>query len=263
MVFHILATPPKNEPHTLDIIAVHGLNGHYRDTWADKPGSSDATIWLADLLPKKLPGCRVMSYEYNASIKSMAVGEIDDVARTMFGKLKDIRETSNIPIVFIAHSLGGIVIKQALALAEQSQYDFPGMTTHTKGIVFFGTPHRGANAADWALMATKIGRSVLPRSHFRYLEILKRNSEELYDVSEDFRHLASRYAIVSFYEEHAYNRLWGKVIVDRDSALMGLQHEDYMMLSGNHSSMCRFSKGDDERFDAVWRRIRRAANGPV
>lgn len=51
--------------------------------------------------------------------------------------------------------------------------------------------------------------------------------------------------------------------MDRDSALMGLQHEDYMMLSGNHSSMCRFSKGDDERFDAVWRRIRRAANGPV
>lgn len=43
-----------------------------------------------------------MSYEYNASIKSMAVGEIDDVARTMFGKLKDIRETS---VSVTSHSL--------------------------------------------------------------------------------------------------------------------------------------------------------------
>ncbi|KAI1173091.1 Alpha/Beta hydrolase protein [Nemania sp. FL0916] len=261
MVWHVLSTPKNGETPLLDIVAVHGLNGHYRDTWTDQ---STGKLWLADFLPNRLPRCRVMSYEYNASVESMAAGTIRDVARTMFMELRNKREEpehegyKDIPIIFIAHSLGGIVIKQALVLAEQSPRDFPGMTEHTRGIVFFGTPHRGADAANWAAMAGRIGGAVLPRFSFRYLELLKRNSEGLYRVSEDFKHLASRYEIVSFYEEHAYNRLWGKVIVDKNSAVMSLQHEEDMMLSGTHTSMCRFSK-DDERFDAVWRSIRRAS----
>ncbi|KAI0523877.1 Alpha/Beta hydrolase protein [Xylaria bambusicola] len=244
-----------------NIVAVHGLNGHYRNTWTDKPGSSAAKIWLSDLLPLKLPGCRVMSYEYDASVESMAVGTVRDIARRMTQEFKDKRE-SDVPIVFIAHSLGGIVIKQALVLAEQSPTDFPAMTEQTKGIVFFGTPHRGADAATWGALVTRIVGNAFPLAHFRFMNFLKKNSEGLYKVSEDFRHLASNYAIVSFYEEHAYNRIWGKVIVDKDSATMSLQHEDYMMLSGTHTSMCRFSE-DDDRFGAVWRRIQRAVDGPV
>ncbi|KAI1201427.1 Alpha/Beta hydrolase protein [Nemania serpens] len=262
MVFklHVLSAPRDNQAHSLDIIAVHGLNGHYRNTWTYKPGSPAETMWLADLLPDQLPGSRVMSFEYDASVESMAVGTIRDIARTMFELLKDKRENLDIPIVFIGHSLGGIVIKQALVLAEQSERDFPGMTKHTKGIVFFGTPHRGADAAQWALLVTKIAGAVVPGKRSRHLKLLTRNSEGLYAISEDFQHLASRYAIVSFYEEHAYNRLWGKVIVDKDSAVMSLQHEDFMMLSGTHTSMCRFSR-DDDQFDAVRRRIERASKG--
>ncbi|KAI1168207.1 Alpha/Beta hydrolase protein [Nemania serpens] len=267
MVFklHVLSAPRDDETPKLDIIAVHGLNGHYRNTWTYKPESPAETIWLADILPDKLPGCRVMSYEYDASVESMSVGTIRDIARNMFEQLKDKREDpaySDIPIVFIGHSLGGIVIKQALVLAEQSEHDFPGMIEHTKGIVFFGTPHRGADAAQWGLLAAKIAGAVVPRLRSGHLKLLTRNSEGLYNISEDFRHLASRYAIISFYEEHAYNRLWGKVIVDRDSAIMALQHEDFMMLSGTHTSMCRFSREDDQ-FDAVWRRIRRASKGVI
>lgn len=41
---------------------------------------------------------------------------------------------------------------------------------------------------------------------------------------------------------------------------MELAHEEYMMLGGNHSTMCKFDL-DDSRFDAIWRRIKRAAKG--
>ncbi|KAI1113824.1 Alpha/Beta hydrolase protein [Nemania sp. NC0429] len=265
MVFklHVLSNPPKNEIHNLDIIAVHGLNGHYLNTWTYKPGSQAETMWLKDLLPEKLPGCRVLSFEYDASIESMSTATVRDIARELFQLLKAQREGNaykNIPIVFIGHSLGGIVIKQSLALARQSQFDYPAMTENTKGIVFFGTPHGGADAAHFALTAVKIAGAVLPLSARRHLELLKRNSEGLFKISDAFRHLASRYVIVSFYEEHAYNRLWGKVIVDKYSAIMGLKHEDFMMLSGTHTSMCRFSREDDQ-FDLVWRRIQRASEG--
>ncbi|KAI0423014.1 Alpha/Beta hydrolase protein [Xylaria grammica] len=254
---HLLTEEPQRP--TMDIVAVHGLNGHYMDTFTDKSWFAPATMWLKDLLPEKIPGCRVMSFEYDASVNSMSVANVRDSARSLLEHLRDKREDTiyaDVPIVIVAHSLGGIVIKQALVLAG---YDYPNMANCTKGIVFFGTPHRGADAAQWALMAEKIGHAVFRTGQSAFLRTLERNSEDLYKISEDFRPISTNYAIVSFYEEYAYNIL-GKVIVDKDSAIMGLPHEQKMMLSGTHTSMCRFSKSD-KQFDAVWKRIKRAATG--
>ncbi|KAF2968642.1 hypothetical protein GQX73_g4898 [Xylaria multiplex] len=254
---HLLTEEPQSP--TMDIVAIHGLNGHYSETFTDKSWYGHGTLWLKDLLPKKIPGCRVMSFEYDASINSMSVANVRDAARSLLELLRDKREDtiySDVPIVIVAHSLGGIVIKQALVLAED---DYPNMANCTKGIVFFGTPHRGADAAQWALMAEKIGHAVLRTSRSAFVKILEKNSEGLYKISEDFRPMAANYAIVSFYEEYAFNIL-GKVIVDKDSAIMGLPHEQKMMLSGTHTSMVRFSSSD-KQFDAVWKRIKRAAAG--
>jgi hypothetical protein len=49
-------------------------------------------MWLRDLLPEKLPGCRVMSFQYDASVTSMAVGTIRDVANNLVELLMDERE---------------------------------------------------------------------------------------------------------------------------------------------------------------------------
>ncbi|KAI1747836.1 Alpha/Beta hydrolase protein [Xylaria castorea] len=254
---HLLTEEPKCP--TMDIVAIHGLNGHYMNTFTDKSWLAPATMWLKDLLPKKIPGCRTMSFEYDASFNSMSIASVRDTARSLLELLRDKREDTiyaDVPIVIVAHSLGGLISKQALAFAQD---DYPSMASCTKGIVFFGTPHRGADAAHWAVMAEKIGHAVLRTSQSEFLKVLARNSEDLYEITEDFRPIAANYAIVSFYEEYAYNVL-GKVIVDKDSAIMGLPHEQKMMLSGTHTSMCRFSKSD-KQFDAVWRRIKRAADG--
>ncbi|KAI1172686.1 Alpha/Beta hydrolase protein [Nemania sp. FL0916] len=260
MSLEVLVEGPQTPSY--DIVAVHGLNGHYLDTWRDKPGSPTATLWLRDLLPEKLPGCRVMTFEYDASIHSMSTGSVRSNAKALCERLYDKREDVNFketPIVFVGHSLGGIVIKQALSLAEDDP-ELKSIATDTKGIVFFGTPHRGSDAAQWGLLAKNIAGAVVPGLRSGLLKALQRNSDDLYKISEDFHRLSRKYAIVSFYEEYAY-RIWGKVIVDKSSAIMGLPHEQNMMLSGTHTSMCRFSKGD-KQFDAVWRRIKRAGAGP-
>lgn len=56
-----------------------------------------------------------MSFDYNADIYgNMSVSEIRDHARSLLGRLKYREAPANRPIVFAAHSLGGIVLKQVI-----------------------------------------------------------------------------------------------------------------------------------------------------
>jgi hypothetical protein len=57
-------------------------------------------------------------------------------------------DTNNRRIIFIVHSHGGLVVKEALAI--DSQEDDSSVSSHTDGIIFFGTPHRGSAFAGLA-----------------------------------------------------------------------------------------------------------------
>ena len=54
------------------------------------------------------------------------------------------------PIIFVGHSLGGLVIKQALITAREHEHtlseddEYAKILRNTVGIVFLGTPHRGS-----------------------------------------------------------------------------------------------------------------------
>ncbi len=63
------------------------------NTWTYKPKLGSATMWLKDLLPEKLPGSRVMTYEYDASfIASTSVAKVRDTARSLLEWLQDERQ---------------------------------------------------------------------------------------------------------------------------------------------------------------------------
>ena len=77
----------------LDIVAIHGLGGHPRETWVDKESQ---VAWLEDLLPRDLPNARIFTYGYNAKVKwSESVGDIDDWARTLLQCLSLERNESH------------------------------------------------------------------------------------------------------------------------------------------------------------------------
>ncbi|KAI1175691.1 Alpha/Beta hydrolase protein [Nemania sp. FL0916] len=316
---HVLYAP--DGIPTLDLVAIHGLNGHYERTWTDNPdtksrtpwlkdllsknlsrrhkdsgserGSERPTLWLKDLLPEKLPRCRVMSFEYDSAVFGGGTGSIRSAATSLLQALRDSRDSQDhqdpkttdtdetpkrpetnmttktdktdemtpyaeIPIVFVGHSLGGLVIKQCLSLASQ---DYQKMAECTKGILFLGTPHRGADAAERAIILRSIAGAVMRKPPSFFLEALRTNSDELYRISEDFLPFARNYAIFSFYEEYPHSRVYNEVVVNQYSAIIGLAHEQTMMLGGNHSSICRFSRGD-KNFDTVCKRIVRASRGP-
>ncbi|VUC20827.1 unnamed protein product [Clonostachys rosea] len=111
----ILACPESyQEGNIVDIISVHGLEGHATNTWTCS--SPNARVWLRDFLPRDIPNARVMSFGYESHVRSKSVAEIEDTARQLLNGLKSKRETENAcsrPLIFIAHSLGGLVVKKA------------------------------------------------------------------------------------------------------------------------------------------------------
>lgn len=101
---------------TDSIVAVHGLGGHWRTTWTGASGK----LWLKDFLPSQLNEAgiksRIVSYGYDSNtVFTKAVTDIDDAAAMLLDRLDGERQSDSEktrPLVFIAHSLGGIVTKK-------------------------------------------------------------------------------------------------------------------------------------------------------
>jgi len=93
------------------------LNGHYEATWTDRTTSAN---WLKDpeFLPKDIPNARIQSFGYNSvSYFSTSNANVRDFASELLASIKSSRRDpveKKRPIVFICHSLGGIVFKQVI-----------------------------------------------------------------------------------------------------------------------------------------------------
>jgi len=74
-------------------------------------------MWLRDALPISLKHTRSILYGYDTALTmSESFQTVDDIALSFIGRLKSIGRSlpSTKPVVFIAHSLGGIILKRAL-----------------------------------------------------------------------------------------------------------------------------------------------------
>jgi hypothetical protein len=72
-------------------------------------------MWLRDFLPSQLPKTRIMTYGYNSNVfDSASTTTIPEFAQGLLGALTNARsgpKERKRPIVFVCHSLGGIVVK--------------------------------------------------------------------------------------------------------------------------------------------------------
>ncbi|KAF4631578.1 hypothetical protein G7Y89_g6554 [Cudoniella acicularis] len=201
----VLEDKPSDQSKVVDVVAVHGLNGHYLNTWKTTNAAGEDIVWIRDFLPKQLPNARIMSYGYNSAVQfSKSVVGIGTFAEQLLEDLRSWRltpEEKERPVIFICHSLGGIVVKQALVRAHERER-FSTLLSNIRGIAFFGTPHRGADLASWAAMfgnilnAAGFGTS----TSTKFLKELRSRSELLSDISESFVERGKDLDIFSFYE---------------------------------------------------------------
>ena len=66
--------------------------------------------------------------------------------------------------------------------------------------MFIGTPHRGSDKANYAHVLTDIATSVLNKPPSRLVNALKENSDQLLQLTADFKHQLPMYQVLSVYE---------------------------------------------------------------
>jgi hypothetical protein len=111
-------------------------------------------FWPRDILREDFPKARIMTFGYNTNItqgyEAASQGNIFSYARDLlYGLEAKRRQAPNRDLIFMAHSLGGILVKEALRRSDvDPDPKIAKIFEATTGIFFFGTPHRGSS--DWA-----------------------------------------------------------------------------------------------------------------
>ncbi|OTB11225.1 hypothetical protein K445DRAFT_26789 [Daldinia sp. EC12] len=235
----------------IDIVAVHGLNP------LDKPSHAEATwtagdkLWLKDFLPEKLPTARVLLFGYNSNVAfQTATAGVREQAENLLNRLEGARTGDPTrPLIFICHSLGGIIVKRALFHSNNDR-TYKSIAESTFGIAFFGTPHRGGNNAGIGGVVANIARSLLGNPSNTFMSAVK-ESTFLDLIEDDFRQLLERFQILTFYETKPMGRLG--IVVDQNSAILGLPgtREKQIALDKDHRNICKFSSHDDPEYQQV------------
>ncbi|KAI0101765.1 ankyrin repeat-containing domain protein [Nemania sp. FL0031] len=137
------SVPPEDlVPVDFDVVLVHGFFGSRQSPW-ENPGAGSSK-WLHAWRNRD---CRVMNFQYDASnflsgIRSRRC--IRRLATKLLDDLKDARHESaqKRTILFVAHDLGGMIVKDALTVSGLNPALYAEIFDFTRIIVFYGCPHR-------------------------------------------------------------------------------------------------------------------------
>ncbi|KAL4937603.1 hypothetical protein BDV06DRAFT_226801 [Aspergillus oleicola] len=237
----------------IDIVAIHGLNPKNKENHAERTWeASNGKMWLRDFLPKQLPQARILLFGYNSnvSIQSSSAG-VREQAQYLLNRLWLERQgCESRPILFIAHSLGGIVVKEALVQAKLG-HTYQSIQTATYGIAFFGTPHRGSHLAKLGETLAKAVRAFLRTPNNTFINALKENDIYANELSANFQQLLEDYKYINFYETLPLRSLG--IIVEKSSSTLGLpdSRELAVALLGDHESICRYMSEEDDNYRHV------------
>ncbi|KAK4198553.1 hypothetical protein QBC40DRAFT_331209 [Triangularia verruculosa] len=256
---------PLNTPAddvSADIIAVTGLAGHAFGSWAH----NDQKMWLRDYLPKDIQNrARVMIYGYESQLDGPMAGRsiISDFGVSFTQGLMDLRDHPSCrdrPLILIGHSLGALIIKQAIADLD------PGIRSRlpVRTVMFFGAPHHGLEVAALETLVKGCPTQTL-------VSELKRDSPSLTDLYRRFRPCAKSLSIHSYYESRPTKTViqgpdgkWERGgpatwMVPRSSALLYIDQEvTQMAVNGDHKEIARLRRGQGSVYPNVLRVIKDA-----
>ncbi|PLB50321.1 hypothetical protein P170DRAFT_405285 [Aspergillus steynii IBT 23096] len=165
---HFIGLTPLNDTSHLqnsyNCIAISGLASHPFGSWQPK-GGDKRFMWIRDDLAKHARGGAAILYGYDSKLNgSSSFQNINDLAKELIDQLFSHRAPGSVtPLIFLAHSLGGLVVKQALRdLAENHPDDeYKNLLSAVRGAIFFGVPNRGMEHGEFEAVVQNNPNGVL------------------------------------------------------------------------------------------------------
>ncbi|QDU26269.1 hypothetical protein ETAA8_13460 [Anatilimnocola aggregata] len=230
-----------------DIVFIHGLNGDAWSTWGDK----DADFYWPKWLSAQVPDVCVWSLDYDAASSRWQGSPMPTTDRAV--NLLDQMELKGIgqrPVIFICHSLGGIVTKNMLreaATLREPKYEI--IAHQTKGVAFLATPHSGSDAGALPKLFKIYCRTDL-------VDSLDRNNSALRDINTWYASNVSYFNIKTLaLVEGLDTRFVGRV-VDETSGNPGIGGDVIpISVDGDHLTICKPTSADSHCVERVSRFI--------
>lgn len=209
--------------------------------------------WTKDLLPKDLKDqnglrrdIRVLTYGYSLRLFAVSQGDrygqsIDERLLTylpqalylhsnrLIEQLADLKvgEAEKRRVIFVAHSLGGLIVKSALVHASaaigERDARLKAIELLTVGVLFFGTPQRDSRGKRWCELLGKMFRTAMPAPLERAIQPLAYHAEILNLQIERYKSIESHFPNFSFYER-ARSRIGGVESAWVSSELLRANH---------------------------------------
>lgn len=230
-----------NPERKADIIFVHGLGGDPFDTWRHKNDASEkATDSWPYWLDRDFPEVAVWTIAYSSS-SSVWTGytmPLVDRATQILDAMAN-KDLGNRPLMFICHSLGGLVVKQVLRLSNEavSSKRKKQVIENTRVVMFLATPHDGVRI-NWffSLLLKLLGSTIT-------IDEICRNLHNLLDLSRWYCDYARALGIeTATYRES--RRFWFLSIVDANSSDPRIG--PCTPLDENHISIAKPLKSDNQ-----------------
>ncbi|KAK3994492.1 hypothetical protein QBC44DRAFT_44695 [Cladorrhinum sp. PSN332] len=238
---------------------------------ADFPDQTDAVkpevYWPLDFLPASCPTARIFTWGYHTLVvdkKPLRLqGDIFAHAHEMLLELAGMRATLGArarPIVFVAHSTGGVVVKEVLRLSE-AERDGPlkEVLLATSAVIFLGSPHRATEHSSLGDAVKSMASATLPidsedpvlqqlcGSNTIEIELGRQTFVRLWN-DYNFKVKTFQESIIPIYsraEERA------STTIRRIASFFGDPRENAETIGAFHENMCRFGSMEDPGYQAL------------
>ncbi|XP_041660675.1 protein SERAC1 isoform X1 [Cheilinus undulatus] len=247
-----------NQEIKADVLFIHGILGAAFKTWRQKdrdaleeekePENEDdyAECWPKSWLAADCPNLRVLSVEYDSHLSDwMAKCPAENQRKSLAYRSQELLKKLKLagvgerPVVWVAHSMGGLLVKKMLLDAVEDP-DMHELLKNTKGILFYSVPHHGTFMAEYSVNVRYL---LFPSIEVR--ELCK-DSPALRNLNENFLNMAKKREIqvLSFAETLPTNigPMIKILVVPTQSASLGIG--ELIEVDVDHLNICKPEKKD-------------------
>lgn len=144
------------------------------------------------------------------------------------------------PIIFVTHSLGGLMAKQIVVDSVDMKWEnWENISDNVKGVVFLATPHNGSSIANYLELLEDYFKAANVHRTAEQVNQLKRNASMLRRLGNSYKRTAELLAIqtLAFFENE--NSAGFVRVVDQDSADPGMTNVLTVGIDADHESICK------------------------